>query len=58
MCRLTDSINVGCVHVGNDFQSPCMCYLSQSNARQTPYLCTIIKDDRGEIGENKYSFFL
>lgn len=49
MCRLTNSINAGCVHIGNDYQPPCMCYLSQSNTRQTPYLCTTIKSDRGEI---------
>ncbi len=50
MCRLKNLINVGCVHIGNDSQPPCMCYLSQSNRRQTPYLCTTMENDRGEIG--------
>ena len=50
MCRLSDSINAGCVHLGSDSQPPCMCYLSQSNLRQTPYLCTTMKNDRGETG--------
>jgi hypothetical protein len=59
MCRLTNLINVGCIHIGNDSQPPCMCYLSQSNFRKTPYLCTIIKNDRGEIGKLiRLDFFL
>ncbi|CAF0938219.1 unnamed protein product [Adineta steineri] len=49
MCQLTNSINVGCFHIENDSQPPCMCYLSQSKRRQTPYLCTTLKNDRGEI---------
>ncbi|CAF3395990.1 unnamed protein product [Rotaria socialis] len=49
MCRLTDTINVGCFHIGNDSQPPCMCYLSRSKIRQTPYLCTTLKNERGEI---------
>ncbi|CAF5024263.1 unnamed protein product, partial [Rotaria sp. Silwood1] len=49
MCRLTETINVGCFHIGNDSQPPCMCYLSRSKTRQTPYLCTTLKNDRGEI---------
>ncbi|CAF3052787.1 unnamed protein product [Rotaria socialis] len=49
MCRLTNSINVGCSHIGNDSQPPCMCYLSQSNRRKTPYLCTVLRTDRGEL---------
>ncbi|UJR31341.1 hypothetical protein I4U23_018836 [Adineta vaga] len=48
MCRLTDSISVGCLHIGNDSQPPCMCYLSQSKRRQTPYICTTMQNDRGE----------
>lgn len=44
MCRLTDRIHVGCFH------SSCTCYLSRSPSRQTPYLCTTLKQDRGEIG--------
>ncbi len=51
MCRLTNLIHVGCVHIGNDSQPPCMCYLSQSNRRQTPYLCTIMENERGEMGK-------
>ena len=51
MCRLTNQINVGCIHVGLDAQPPCMCYLSKSNARQTPYLCTIMRTDQGETGK-------
>ncbi|CAF1201178.1 unnamed protein product [Rotaria sordida] len=49
MCRLTETINVGCFHIGNDLQPSCMCYLSRSKIRQTPYLCTTLKNDRGEI---------
>ncbi|CAF1341226.1 unnamed protein product [Rotaria sordida] len=49
MCRLTNLINVGCLHIGNDSQPPCICYLSESNQQKTPYLCTILKNDRGEI---------
>ncbi|UJR15454.1 hypothetical protein I4U23_002397 [Adineta vaga] len=49
MCRLTDTINVGCFHMGNDTQPPCMCYLSQSKTRQTPYLCSTFKNEREEI---------
>jgi hypothetical protein len=56
MCRLTNIINVGCVHIGNDSQPPCMCYLTKSNHRQTPYLCTTIKNDRGEIGKLSFIF--
>ncbi|CAF4585085.1 unnamed protein product, partial [Rotaria magnacalcarata] len=26
-----------------------MCYLSQSNRRKTPYLCTVLRADRGEL---------
>ncbi|CAF5059345.1 unnamed protein product, partial [Rotaria socialis] len=26
-----------------------MCYLSRSKIRQTPYLCTTLKNERGEI---------
>lgn len=51
MCRLTERINVGCFHIGNDSQPPCMCYLSRSQTRKTPYLCTTLKSDRGEIGK-------
>jgi hypothetical protein len=51
MCRLTNLINVGCYHVENDFQSSCMCYLSRSKLRQTPYLCTRLRNDREEIGK-------
>jgi hypothetical protein len=51
MCRLTDSIHVGCFHIGNNNpQLSCMCYLTRSKTRQTPYLCTTLKNDRGEIG--------
>jgi hypothetical protein len=50
MCRLTDQINAGCFHIGNNPQPYCMCYLTRSKTRQTPYLCTTIKNDRGEIG--------
>lgn len=50
MCKITSSISAGCVHIGSDSQPPCMCYLSQSMRRKTPYLCTILKNDRGEIG--------
>lgn len=50
MCRLTNNINVGCLHIGNDSQPPCMCYLSRASIRQTPYLCTTMKNDYGEIG--------
>jgi hypothetical protein len=51
MCRFTDSINVGCFHIGNNNPQPsCMCYLTRSKTRQTPYLCTTLKNDRGEIG--------
>jgi hypothetical protein len=50
MCRLTSQIDVGCVHIGYDSPPPCMCYLSRSAVRQTPYLCTTVKNDRGEIG--------
>jgi hypothetical protein len=49
MCRLTDRINVGCFHIDNDSQLSCTCYLSRSKTRQTPYQCTILKNDRGEI---------
>ncbi|CAF4296765.1 unnamed protein product, partial [Adineta steineri] len=49
ICRLTDTVHVGCFHIGNDSQPPCMCYLSRSKTRQTPYLCTTLKNDRGEI---------
>lgn len=55
MCRLTDTINVGCFHFNNESQPPCMCYLSRSKTRQTPYLCTTLKNDLGEIG--KFTFF-
>jgi len=51
MCRLTDTINVGCFHISNESQPPCMCYLSRSKTRRTPYLCTTLKNDRGEIGK-------
>ncbi|CAF4022418.1 unnamed protein product [Rotaria magnacalcarata] len=49
MCRLTNSINAGCLYIGNDSQPSCMCYLSQSNRRKTPYLCTVLRADRGEL---------
>lgn len=51
MCRLTDEINVGCSHIGDNLHTSCMCYLTRSNIRQTPYLCTTLKSDRGEIGK-------
>ena len=58
MCRLTNLINAGCFHIGNDSQPPCMCYLSHSNLRQTPYLCTTFKNDRGEIGKLIFIFIV
>lgn len=50
LCRLTDSITVGCFHIGNDTQPPCMCYLSQSKTRRTPYFCTTLLNEHGETG--------
>ena len=58
MCRLTDAINVGCFHAGHNSQLSCICYLSRSKLRQTPYLCTAVKYDRGEIGTLRISSFL
>jgi hypothetical protein len=58
MCRLTNSIKAGCFHIANDSQPPCMCYLSQSKLRQTPYLCTRFKNDRGEIGKLIFIFLI
>lgn len=51
MCRLANDVSAGCFHIGNDSQPPCMCYLSQSNTRRTPYLCTVLQNDRGELGK-------
>ena len=51
MCRLSNQIDVGCVHIGVDSPPPCMCYLSRSTTRQTPYLCTTLKSEGGETGE-------
>ena len=54
MCQLTNSVKAGCYHIADDFQTPCICYLSRSDIRQTPYLCTRLTNDRGAIGKFIY----
>ncbi|CAF1500938.1 unnamed protein product, partial [Adineta ricciae] len=49
MCQLSDTMNVGCFYAGNDSQPSCMCYLSSSKTRRTPYLCSVFKNEREEI---------
>jgi len=50
VCRWNDNINIGCFHLQNDPYMPCMCYMTKSRTRQTPYLCTTLKNEHGEIG--------
>lgn len=58
MCRLNDKVTAGCLHIGHDSSSsPCMCYLTQSYQQKTPYLCTTMRYDRGEIGSSEYLFW-
>ena len=58
MCQLSDTMNVGCFYAGNDSQPSCMCYLSSSKTRRTPYLCSIFKNEREEIGKPGWSISL
>jgi hypothetical protein len=50
MCQLTDTVHAGCFHSIDARPSSCLCYLSRSKSRQTPYQCTTITSDRLEIG--------
>lgn len=50
MCRVTETVRAGCFQLSTGPSASCMCYLSRSQIRQTPYLCIASKDDRGETG--------
>ena len=50
MCRISETVRAGCFQVSGSPSAPCMCYLSRSKVRQTPYLCIALKENREETG--------